>query len=340
MRITEHEIWAFLLGAAIASVITYWNTTREKRFVSRVRRAIETLGYEHKFDQWPLTPGWRQKTANVSEIATYEEILALHPWADRVSYHLYPRAERIRREFGMSSRKSGITLLSEVITAEAIICEKLLGLSHGDGLQFLRSAKTHEDLGQLALTAICKKEVLNHINKVVWPALQKYCMAERVLSHESQFPEWKGGAATATARQKAVLAACEATNEIHQLADFVTKQKLPSLLFAKFKDVRSAVETRCSPAADVSLFHDVADAVKRLHPDGPSATVSAPADAAPISMGFGLTRPDEQNLAGFGGIGIIITDRNGEIRTLVSVLQNVFDAWMKLLGEPLSQIDD
>ena len=81
-------ICAFLIGAAIGSIITYWKATREKRFVSRVRHAIETLGYHHKFDQWPRTPGWLQKTADLSKITNYEEILALYAWADRVSYHL------------------------------------------------------------------------------------------------------------------------------------------------------------------------------------------------------------------------------------------------------------
>jgi hypothetical protein len=39
-----------------------------------------------------------------------------------------------------------------------------------------------------------------------------------------------------------------------------------------------------------------------------------------------------------GAEQVIITTKNGNKRALSSVLQNVFDAWMTLLGQPLSPI--
>ena len=139
-----------------------------------------------------------------------------------------------------------------------------------------------------------------------------------------------------TARQNLKLAACQATNKLHHLADFVEKEKLPSLLF---KEVHSAVEAKCNPTEGVKLLREVADAFKHLYPDGQNATVSASIDAAPISMGFARTRP-ERIIGGPEQVGTVFTNRNGEMRALSSVLQNVLDAWMRLLEQPLSRIDD
>ena len=238
MTITEHELWMLSVGAAIGSIVTYWIATREKRFVSRVRNVIETLVYYHKTD--PCRQRW-----DPSKKATYEEILALRPWADRVSYHFYPWSERIRQKLGMPRRKSGIELSSVVIVAEAIICEKVFGLSGDDGLGFLRSAKTLEDLGPLALTASCKKAFLDHIDKVVWPPLDQYFRAENAESWVTRHfdaADVEYAARIEKARQRVVLAACQATDELHHLADFVKKEILPSQLFAQFKDVHSAIE--------------------------------------------------------------------------------------------------
>lgn len=39
-----------------------------------------------------------------------------------------------------------------------------------------------------------------------------------------------------------------------------------------------------------------------------------------------------------GAEQVIVTTRDGAKRALSSVLQNVFDAWMRLLGQPLPPI--
>jgi len=44
MRITEYEIYAFILGAGAGSIVTYYITTRDKRAIAEVRRYIDILG--------------------------------------------------------------------------------------------------------------------------------------------------------------------------------------------------------------------------------------------------------------------------------------------------------
>jgi hypothetical protein len=80
-------------------------------------------------------------------------------------------------------------------------------------------------------------------------------------------------------------------------------------------------------------LRNVADALKHHRPDRPSATVLASTDIATVSMGFGQMRFGEGK---FGGVEqVVVTTKNGDMRALSSVLQNVFDAWMTLLGQPL-----
>jgi len=54
-------------------------------------------------------------------------------------------------------------------------------------------------------------------------------------------------------------------------------------------------------------------------------------------MGFGQARFGEGK---FDVEQMVIVDKNGDMRALSSVLQNVFDAWMTLLGQPLPPIND
>lgn len=322
MSITEQEIAAFLLGAAVGSIITYWNATREKRFVSRVRRAIDILGIYHRS---VLTPAQYQtilKPSEIAKIATYDEIIALYPWADRTSHNF--------KKLGKSSRE----LHPVSLTAETIICKKLLGLSDEDAVNALRSAKTLDDLGQLTQTSVCKKAILDRIDSVVWPALRKYGDAENTLASKQLFDFLEEEpTAIEAARQKAMLTAGQATSELHHLAEFVRKKEL-------IKDVSSAIAAKCNLAADVSLIDDIAEAF-RHRPDETSATVLVPTEVTPISLGFGRTRfkkaPLEYGRGPFEQV--IITNSKGETRPLMSILQNVFDAWMRLLDQPLSPID-
>ncbi len=184
--------------------------------------------------------------------------------------------------------------------------------------------------------------ILNHMANVVRPALRKYLAAEQGLTDALQ-SEAGGGACTA--RQDVMLAARQAVDVLHHLSDFVLKE--PSAwaamgAFEHIEDVRSAVEAKgvflrtAKPVADVRLLRDVADAFKHHRPDRPSATVLVSSDVVPISIGWGQARWGEGKWG--GPEQVIITTKDGDKRALSSVLQNVFDAWMTLLGQPLPPI--
>ena len=60
-------------------------------------------------------------------------------------------------------------------------------------------------------------------------------------------------------------------------------------------------------------------------------------DVVSISIGWDQARWDEGKWDSPEQV-IIITTKDGDKRALWSVLQNVFDAWITLLGEPLPPI--
>jgi hypothetical protein len=181
--------------------------------------------------------------------------------------------------------------------------------------------------------------ILDHIATVVRPALRKYLAAEQGLTDALQSED---GGAACTARQDVMLAARLAVWVLHHLSDLVLKEPSPTLEFEKLEEVRSAVEAKCvflrtaKPVADVRLLRDVADAFKHHRPDRPSATVLVSTDVVPIGSGWGQMRWGEGKYG--GAEQVIITKKDGDKRALSSVLQNVFDAWMTLLGQPLPPI--
>jgi hypothetical protein len=147
-----------------------------------------------------------------------------------------------------------------------------------------------------------------------------------------------------TAREEVLLTARQAVDVLHHLSDFVLKEPSATLTFANIEEVRSAVEAKCVflreknvPVADVRLLRDVADAFKHHRPDRLGATVRASSDVVPVSLGWGEARWGEGKWG--SPEQVIITTNNGDKRALSSVLQNVFDAWMTLLGQPLSPIN-
>jgi len=123
MRITEHEISALLIGAAIGSIVTYYN---EKRIISNVRRDIDLLGSHHE-----LTTAQYRNAIYPTTIVSDERILELYRWAPQL-------------------RKSGRVKLNPTqLAAEVIICEELLGLTRYDAIQALNNAKYLHDLRTL-----------------------------------------------------------------------------------------------------------------------------------------------------------------------------------------------
>ncbi len=136
MIITEHEIFAFCIGAAVGSVITYYNVTREKRAISSIRDNICLLASYHN-----LTPAQSNQTLfsdRTKQIASDDRILDVYRWALRV----ISARPQLRYSDG---RKMSATIL----TAEVIICEELLGLDSMDAVHALRSIRDFKDLGSL-----------------------------------------------------------------------------------------------------------------------------------------------------------------------------------------------
>jgi hypothetical protein len=123
MRITEREISALLIGAAIGSIVTYYN---EKRIISNVRRDIDLLGSHHE-----LTTAQFRKAIYPTTMVSDERILELYRWAQQL-------------------RKSGPVKLNPTrLAAEVIICEELLGLTRYDAIQALNNATYLHDLRTL-----------------------------------------------------------------------------------------------------------------------------------------------------------------------------------------------
>ena len=83
-------------------------------------------------------------------------------------------------------------------------------------------------------------------------------------------------------------------------------------------------------------MRDVADAFKHHRPDRSSASVLVSTDIVPVGNGWGQMRYGEGKYG--GAEQVVITTKDGDKRALSSVLQNVFDGWMTLLGQPLAPI--
>jgi hypothetical protein len=181
--------------------------------------------------------------------------------------------------------------------------------------------------------------ILDHIATVVRPALRKYLAVEKELTEALGSND---AVAIGTARQDVMLAARQATDVLHHLSDFVLKEPSPALPYAEIKDVRSAVEAKCvflrttNPIADIGLLRDIADAFKHHRPDRPNATVSVSTDVVPMGSGWGEMRWGEGKYG--GAEQVIVTTKDGDKRALSSVLQNVFDAWMTVLGQPVTPV--
>jgi hypothetical protein len=84
------------------------------------------------------------------------------------------------------------------------------------------------------------------------------------------------------------------------------------------------------------LPRDVSVAFQHHRPSRGSVAVSTA--IVPAGQGVGTLRFGEGK---FDGVEqVIVTKSEGERRALSSILQNVFDAWMRYLGQPLSPINE
>jgi hypothetical protein len=131
---TKHEFEAFLLGAAIGSIVTWWNTTRERRLVSNVRKEIRDLSFSYLATK-QLTPKQSHKlTYEHSALASYEEILKIHALCKAIC-NSRKRTARIRV---FSSWAYAPALVH--MTSDLIICTRVLGLTDNEFVPIFEDA--------------------------------------------------------------------------------------------------------------------------------------------------------------------------------------------------------
>jgi hypothetical protein len=185
------------------------------------------------------------------------------------------------------------------------------------------------------------KPILDHLDRMVRPGLRRYAEAEAALTkaHAAQ-----DQSAIDAARIEAGLAARQAVDGLHHLADFMWKE--PGCwprAFVDLEDVRSEVESRCVflrnaqvPIKDVTLLRDVSVAFKHHRPTRGAVPVST--DILPEPGGFGGRRWGEGKWAGVEET--VVTIKDGAKRALSSVVQNVFDAWTMVPDLPQPPINE
>jgi hypothetical protein len=183
--------------------------------------------------------------------------------------------------------------------------------------------------------------ILDHLNNVIRPALRNFTAADRAFMAAQ-----RTSAAVDEVRHAVMLAARHAAIDLHHLSDFVVNNPAPGATFANLGAARVAVQSNLvflrEPKApyvdDVVLLGDVADAFKHHKLDRPNRTVEGADAIIMTGTGWSKLRWGEGK---YGGAEQVIVERNsGEQRAMSSVVQNVFDAWLKLLGQPLLPINE
>jgi hypothetical protein len=183
--------------------------------------------------------------------------------------------------------------------------------------------------------------VNEHLERVVLPALRDYWAAEADLTSAALNRPGEVHAA----REEAMRRARTAAIELHHLCDVALKATDPSLpAFANMEEVRAAVGAECLAmrtsrlTADVPLLRDVAEAFKHHELDRKNARVTGADTVVACQTGYGTLGYGEGK---YGGIDqVVVTDKAGGQRALSSVLQNVADAWRRVIGRSLPPIND
>jgi hypothetical protein len=183
--------------------------------------------------------------------------------------------------------------------------------------------------------------ILDHLNNIIRPSLRNFTAVDGAFVGAQS-----ADTGVKEARQAVMLAARQAAVELHHLSDFVLNNPAPPVAFPDLGAVRAAVQSKLiflrEPTApyvdDVALLRDVADAFKHHKLDRPNATVDGADAIIMTGTGWGKLRWDEGK---WGGTEQVIVERkSGDQRALSSVMQNVFDAWLTLLDQPLPPINE
>ena len=182
--------------------------------------------------------------------------------------------------------------------------------------------------------------ILDHLDNVVRPALRDYLTAETALNvaHESNDPK-----AIEMARKAVMRFARNAAVELHQFADLVANEPTPQLPpFTDAASARVGVKPHCvfirttKLIDDVHLLGDVADAFKHHKLSRRTATITGAKAIVTLGSGYGEMHFSEGKNG--GAEQVLVIQKSGGKRALSSILQNVFDAWMTLLSQPLPPV--
>jgi hypothetical protein len=183
--------------------------------------------------------------------------------------------------------------------------------------------------------------ILDHIDCTVRPALRAYLAAEKALTAAQVAGD---AAASDLARGEVMRTARTAATELHHLTDYALHHPPPN--FADIATLRAALQSHVlflrEPKApvpdDVALLRDTTEAFKHFKLDRASATVADANAVATISTGYGVARWGEGKWG--GAEQCMVTRKDGDKRAMTSLLQNVFDAWLTLLVQPLAPIGE
>lgn len=147
------------------------------------------------------------------------------------------------------------------------------------------------------------------------------------------------------ARDDVMRKARSAANELHHLADFVLNNPPPGMpSYPDVGPVRLLLNPHCvflrttTLIDDVQLLRAVSEAFKHFHLDRPNAMVQDANSVIMLGSGWGEMRYGEGKYG--GAEQVLVVQKTGEKRALSSILQNVFDAWLRLLGQPLPPINE
>jgi hypothetical protein len=186
------------------------------------------------------------------------------------------------------------------------------------------------------------RKILDHLDRIVRPSLRDYAASERALNaaHDS-----KDQVAIDAARDDVMRKARSAANELHHLADFVLNNPPPGMpSYPDVGPVRLLLNPHCvflrttTLIDDVQLLRAVSEAFKHFHLDRPNAMVQDANSVIMLGSGWGEMRYGEGKYG--GAEQVLVVQKTGEKRALSSILQNVFDAWLRLLGQPLPPINE
>jgi hypothetical protein len=152
MRLFGSQLNAFVWGVAAGWLVTYLSLTHERRTVKSVRKKVDELAFFHD-----LTPAQSHRL-NYEDWATDKEV-----WRTfcRVRSDLV-HGPRVLGDPGRSGWETGLPFAEDptFLTAEIVLCTKVLGLTEAHAWWTLSKIKTRGDIKQTlaAVTAEIEEE--------------------------------------------------------------------------------------------------------------------------------------------------------------------------------------